>query len=233
MEVRVLQILLALAFITSVPSETITSGTLNLFIKISKNFIRNAFDDENIYEKSVNDACLNESLKLSVNGDRIVSKGQGYMLFSGALEKCLTISKEQAWNLFMDYLVGYFETITEDDKFPLACFQWKLQQLEPTSKLIEGFAGHVDMDECTSIIDGPITLRNIKELEQGLGKLETFTCNAVNVDEVKKMFVKLALITARRDDDDMRKAEIESYKNNLKDKFERTYKCVLESVDFL
>jgi hypothetical protein len=181
-------------------------------------------DLDNEISRAFNMDCVKTLLNLPQNNKVIVTEVEEMILMVAAGMQCSDEDK-----VFETQLNQYAHSGTKER---LTCGMWKLQQLEPTSKLVENFEiSEAEQEECKV----KFPTKEIEELQQNLervlGPLNVYTCGAVSdngANDLMKFVSKSAAIRYGNISEELRKSEKEALKNYFKDVSTKTTNCIIQ-----
>jgi hypothetical protein len=189
------------------------------------------------YINKIDFDCAKEMLNLTQNGHKMVNEVQGIITAVASYVKCLKTNDEETVDFATklvteEYRLKDGEPSEFDIQFNI-CYKLKLQELEPTSKLLDNFDGNTipsDVTELCGIISiDELADHTIKPIEDQIGPLETGTCGSVDQNLVANFLIKFNLIHAEKRTD-VKKEETQKMVDLFRSKIIATSDCVLRNV---
>lgn len=178
------------------------------------------------YLNNIDFNCINDELKVSENGDKILNVAQMATLGMIGITKCQKDKSE------LEVIDEYLQTAMDLYQLVLlaydrSCFIKELQKIEPSSKLVENF--DENEDQCADAVDFERISKKKAGITRYAGDISSFTCDNIELEEVIKFELKLVII-ASESDEELKKSEVEKLKSTLKQKADAVFECVLSKL---
>jgi len=171
--------------------------------------------------------CIKNFFNLPQNSKMMVNQFDSMIFYVATGMKC---SDE---DIFFETHLGLYDHISSWIK--LSCVQLVLQQLEPTSKLVENFnISEADRQECKEILLADTFEKAQQEFESKLGPLNAYTCGAISENggnDFLTFLAKSALIKIGNITEELKKSEKEKLKEYLKDVSIKAVNCVVKRFE--
>jgi len=182
------------------------------------------------YTRNVDQNCVQQKLKMSVNGNKKVTFAQAVVSIAIGYLKCYGKTENTAIIEATNEIMGLYDDI-DVDKFG-ECYLNEIKQLEPTAKLVENFDASqmkLTAEECGKHLGDKYFEDSMSELKFYVPDLSAFTCGNFKTDDLKIFFSKLIILVHEKKED-VKESELEKLRENIATKLFRIFDCVLENL---
>ena len=182
---------------------------------------------ENEISRAYDMNCVKNFYKLPQNSNMMVHQVEEMILDVATGMKCSDEDK-----IFERHLN---EFCRKSSRIKLSCIKSRLQQLEPTSNLVENFEiSEADRQECDKSLPTKDVVYMQQKFESKLGPLNVYTCGAVSengANDFMKFYTKGVLINYGNITEELKKSEKQKLKEYLKDISIRTVNCIIKRYE--
>ena len=186
------------------------------------------------YINKIDFECAKESLNLTQNGHKMVNEVQGIITAVAAYVKCLKTNEEETLDFATKLVIkeyGIKEEPSDFNSYVNICYKLKLQEIEPTSKLLDNFnaLSEEQTDFCKIVSIDELADHTIKPIEDQIGPLDTATCGSVDRNLVANFLIKFNLIPAEKRPE-VRKEETQEMIDLFRTKITATSDCIIKNI---
>ena len=172
--------------------------------------------------------CVKDFLKLPQNGEILAKSNEDFFISSTAIIKCLGDHGDE----YIKTLIALMAINELKDQ--LDCAKIKLQQIEPTSKLIDNFNRNLNDAEheaCEKLLNEETMKDYQTQQEQDMGPVDEFSCGAMTgVNDYVKIVTKTAIINRGDCSDDVKDAELKNLIEYVKTISFKTTECIFNRL---
>lgn len=206
--------------------------TLNYHFEIYK---YRFFDQNNSEEpimkkiKTIDINCVKDRLKLSEFGDKDVDQYTFLTAFFPALTLCSGNSEEFV-GMFLLYMTNSVRKSTD----AADCFKLKIQEIEPTAIILEGFDSNsvrFSKEDCDDIVNQKDIKEYIDDYNHEIGNIEILTCGVIKENEILKLVFTYAILALGNLESNIEAAVKKNQIENLLTKVESLEKCAMDSIE--
>jgi len=210
------------------------NDTLNHYYKKELIPIDDEQEDSNDYvkrliklEETIDYDCVKEKLNLPENGDLALIEVEATIIIASAKAKCIKVDPVEFSDLFFDFAV-------EDGQrnaIPFACAKYKLQRLEPTSKLaVTSSSDESRKKHCRHVTISlhPYSIPMWAYTDQ-VGALSETTCGVMTGEIFDIISLKTMLVFSEKDKN-LKINETKELFRFVTDKLHKLADCFLERI---
>jgi len=178
-------------------------------------------------EETIDYNCVKEKLNLPENGEIVLPEAEARILIASAKSKCIKVDPVEFSNLFIDFAIerGY-----KLDRY-YVCAKFKLQELEPTSKLaVTSSSDELHKEHCSyyDINLQPYSVPTWTYKEQ-VGRLNETTCGVVT-DEFEDLISLKTVLVFDEQDKELKVRETMKLFNEISEKLQKLSDCILKRI---
>jgi hypothetical protein len=172
--------------------------------------------------------CLNQKLKTSENGEKIVNEEIAMIAVASTLPLCVFDG------VINNAILTLAETVGNRFSGRGECLKSELRKHEPDATILEDFDSS-SMEwtrfECEEAIKMDHLDRSLDGVEENYGKIAEITCGSVTRNEIRKTILKLPILKFGNLRVELKNSEIERLKDWVKAKAKVISECMVREIE--
>jgi hypothetical protein len=217
------------------PTAFLANDTLNYFYTKSIKPIDTDEDDipENHItnlekvEADTDHECVKEKLNLPENGAKTLLKVEATLIIAASKSKCIKVDTTTFIDDFLNFVVAKHQL--SDKK--VECASYKLQKIEPTSKLVRTPNNDKDYEKFCEYFHEKISqyATIFYNYENIVGKMNESTCGVFTKQDMDAISFKTMLL-ANEKDEELKKSEGSALFADIINKLQKLSDCIYERI---
>ena len=202
----------------------LAKNTLNYFYAEAIKSIEIQYDIVKKLESDIDQECVREKLNLLENGSKALLKLEATLIIASAKTKCIKVDT----TIFFDDFLKYAMPKTDFSDRIVTCAKYKLQRIEPTSKLAKLPSSDRDYEKyCKRSLGQPYPYTMLNYNIGSGAKLNELTCGVFTKQDVDVIKYKTMLLAIEKDEE-IKKSEVKALLAEVTDKLQKLSDCFLE-----